>query len=47
MCRGSSGSGKSSIQALLTRFYDPNSGTVTFDGTGQLLELRCLSKLTK
>lgn len=35
MCRGSSGSGKSSIQALITRFYDPNSGTVTFDGTGQ------------
>jgi len=35
--RGSSGSGKSSIQALLTRFYDPTSGTVTFDGTGQFL----------
>ena len=31
--RGSSGSGKSSIQQLLTRFYDPDSGLVTFDGT--------------
>jgi len=37
MDRGSSGSGKSSIQALLTRFYDPTSGTVTFDGTGQFI----------
>ena len=30
---GSSGSGKSSIQTLLARFYDPNSGVITFDGT--------------
>lgn len=43
--RGSSGSGKSSIQALLTRFYDPNSGTVTFDGTGQAILNTYLSRL--
>ncbi|WVQ77988.1 hypothetical protein IAT38_000069 [Cryptococcus sp. DSM 104549] len=30
---GSSGSGKSSIQALIARFYDPIEGRVTFDGT--------------
>ncbi|OWZ73436.1 hypothetical protein AYX14_01159 [Cryptococcus neoformans] len=30
---GSSGSGKSSIQALLSRFYDPEEGKITFDGT--------------
>ncbi|KAF9075655.1 P-loop containing nucleoside triphosphate hydrolase protein [Rhodocollybia butyracea] len=29
---GSSGSGKSSIQALLLRYYDPIKGKVTFDG---------------
>lgn len=29
---GPSGSGKSSIQALLCRFYDPNEGRITFDG---------------
>ncbi|ORX40765.1 P-loop containing nucleoside triphosphate hydrolase protein [Kockovaella imperatae] len=32
---GSSGSGKSSIQQLLCRFYDPNEGRITFDGTGE------------
>lgn len=30
---GTSGSGKSSILTLLDRFYDPNSGRITFDGT--------------
>ncbi|ODN84680.1 hypothetical protein L202_00576 [Cryptococcus amylolentus CBS 6039] len=30
---GSSGSGKSSIQALISRFYDPEEGRITFDGT--------------
>jgi ATP-binding cassette subfamily B (MDR/TAP) protein 1 len=29
---GTSGSGKSSIFALLQRFYDPSSGTITFGG---------------
>jgi ABC-type multidrug transport system fused ATPase/permease subunit len=29
---GSSGSGKSSILALLQRFYDPSRGTITFGG---------------
>ncbi|ORY26180.1 hypothetical protein BCR39DRAFT_498549 [Naematelia encephala] len=29
---GGSGSGKSSIQLLLLRFYDPTAGKVTFDG---------------
>ncbi|KAF9741160.1 hypothetical protein PMIN04_005518 [Paraphaeosphaeria minitans] len=29
---GLSGSGKSTIAALLTRFYDPQNGTVTLDG---------------
>ncbi|ORY28160.1 P-loop containing nucleoside triphosphate hydrolase protein [Naematelia encephala] len=30
---GSSGSGKSSILSLLSRFYDPTEGRITFDGT--------------
>ncbi|KAK6909635.1 hypothetical protein I203_103656 [Kwoniella mangroviensis CBS 8507] len=30
---GSSGSGKSSIQQLISRFYDPEEGKITFDGT--------------
>ncbi|OCF74177.1 ATP-binding cassette, subfamily B (MDR/TAP), member 10 [Kwoniella mangroviensis CBS 8886] len=30
---GSSGSGKSSIQQLISRFYDPEQGKITFDGT--------------
>lgn len=36
---GPSGSGKSSIQALLCRFYDPDEGQVTFDG----LDIRSFS----
>jgi len=30
---GASGAGKSTVAALLTRFYDPNAGRVTLDGT--------------
>ncbi|KAL7416712.1 P-loop containing nucleoside triphosphate hydrolase protein [Mrakia frigida] len=30
---GGSGSGKSSIQNLILRFYEPNSGSIEFDGT--------------
>ncbi|KAI1390393.1 P-loop containing nucleoside triphosphate hydrolase protein [Hypoxylon trugodes] len=30
---GQSGSGKSTIAALLNRFYDPNNGTILIDGT--------------
>ncbi|MFN0080114.1 MAG: ABC transporter ATP-binding protein [Prosthecobacter sp.] len=30
---GSTGSGKSTLFQLLTRFYDPQSGTITLDGT--------------
>lgn len=30
---GSSGSGKSTVLDLLLRFYDPSSGTISFDGT--------------
>lgn len=29
---GSSGSGKSSVVALIERFYDPQAGRVTIDG---------------
>lgn len=29
---GATGSGKSTIAALLTRFYDPNAGAITLDG---------------
>ena len=32
---GPSGRGKSSIHALLLRYYDPDAGIVTFDGEGQ------------
>ena len=31
---GGSGSGKSSINALLLRYYDPSKGKVTYDGQG-------------
>lgn len=31
---GMSGSGKSSVNALLLRYYDPGVGKVTFDGIG-------------
>jgi subfamily B ATP-binding cassette protein MsbA len=30
---GQSGSGKSTIANLLTRFYDVNEGTISIDGT--------------
>ncbi len=32
---GSSGSGKTSVEQLISRFYDPNEGRITFDGTGK------------
>lgn len=35
MCSGRSGGGKSSIHALLLRYYDPVAGKITFDGQGQ------------
>ncbi|KAJ4355063.1 hypothetical protein N0V95_003281 [Ascochyta clinopodiicola] len=36
---GLSGSGKSTIAGLLTRFYDPNTGSVMLDGT----DIKCLN----
>lgn len=39
---GASGSGKSSINALLMRYYDPVKGKVTFDGQGEHTAL-CMS----
>ena len=36
---GKSGSGKSSVQSLLFRFYDPDSGTITVNGRGK--QSRC------
>ena len=33
--RGDSGSGKSSVNALLLRYYDPIHGRVTYDGQGE------------
>jgi ABC-type multidrug transport system fused ATPase/permease subunit len=32
---GQSGSGKSSVNALLLRYYDPSAGRITFDGVGE------------
>lgn len=36
---GSSGSGKSSIVALLMRFYSPSSGVISLGGTGKFISL--------
>jgi ABC-type multidrug transport system fused ATPase/permease subunit len=33
---GKSGSGKSSVQNLLLRFYDPTQGRITFNGQGRM-----------
>jgi len=34
---GSSGSGKSSVQSLLLRYYNPVQGRITFDGQGTIV----------
>lgn len=40
---GESGSGKSTVLSLLQRFYDPETGVITFDGVDiQRLQLRWL-----
>lgn len=40
---GGSGSGKSTVVALLLRFYDPSNGIISLDGTPiKLLQLKCL-----
>ena len=39
---GSSGSGKSSIVALLMRFYAPSSGVITLGGKGKVLSRRII-----
>jgi ABC-type transport system involved in cytochrome bd biosynthesis fused ATPase/permease subunit len=44
---GKSGSGKSSIQSLLFRFYDPDSGKITVNGRGMLTETRFGAELDR
>ena len=44
---GQSGSGKSSINALLMRYYDPVKGKVTFDGQGERGILNATGELLK
>ena len=40
---GSSGAGKSTIAQMISRFYDPMEGSVSFDGTKlKDLSLKCL-----
>jgi ABC-type bacteriocin/lantibiotic exporter with double-glycine peptidase domain len=36
---GLSGSGKSSVHALLLRYYDPVKGVMRYDGQGDSLEI--------
>lgn len=38
MDSGGSGSGKSSVNALLLRYYDPINGKVTYDGQGKCFD---------